>query len=122
MAEISPETVVNDFLDAWGSGRVDAVMTLFSDDTVFVASQGPEPGQTYRGRSEIFPAVERMLATSAESRFRVTEVLPIEDGAVATWVIEGLPADAPGAKGIDVFKVRDGRVTSKDAYRKLMAR
>lgn len=115
-------TVVNSFLHAWAANDTDGVLGLFAEDAVFIASLGDEPGQTYRGQGEIAPAVARMLAAANGTRFHVREIIPFADGAVVTWSVDGVAAatgQVMNAKGIDIFRVRDGAITFKDAYRKV---
>lgn len=109
------------FLDAWAAGDADKVISLFSEDAVFSASVGPEPGRTLTGLSEIAPAVRQMLLAAKGSQFLIREILPLEDGAVVTWTQTGTTdvGQHLNVKGIDVFKVRDGVIILKNAYRKV---
>jgi len=120
MTQDDSQPTVTAFLDAWAACDAGRVMSLFADDAVFVGSVGSEPGQTHRGRAEIAPAVEKMLSAAQGTRFHVREVIPFDGGAVVTWAVDGTAGggQAMNVKGIDVFRVRDGTVTFKDAYRK----
>jgi hypothetical protein len=40
------------FANAWGRKDLDAVMSHFADESVFIASAGPEPGRRHNGRAE----------------------------------------------------------------------
>lgn len=115
--------VLTSFLDAWAACDAARVTGLFAEDAVFIGSVGVEPGQTYRGRGEIGPAVEKMLAAAAGTRFQVSEMIPFGGGAVVTWAVDGIAASGHpvNVKGIDVFRVKGDFVTFKDAYRKVSA-
>src|SRR5580765_8103215 len=41
------------FSGAWAKRDIDGLMALVTDDVVYGASVGPEPGATFRGRDEV---------------------------------------------------------------------
>src|SRR5262245_26811607 len=49
------------FSDAWATRDIDGLMALVTDDIVYGASVGPEPGATFRGRDEVRRGFEHML-------------------------------------------------------------
>lgn len=114
------ESTVLAFLAAWSAQDLPRVVEMFDEHAIFKASIGPEPGQTYIGRGEIEPAIRAMFERSAGTEFEVSQIFQIEGGAVVTWIATSA---APGARakspGIDLFQVRDGKITLKDAYRKV---
>lgn len=115
--------VVRQFLDAWARQDFDGVMERFDDNAIFKASTGPEPGRTFVGRAQIASAVEAMFEAAAGSQFNVAELIPFDGGAVATWFVSSRDAHDEIVKspGIDVFRVHAGKITLKDAFRKLQS-
>ncbi|MGB8420281.1 nuclear transport factor 2 family protein [Paraburkholderia sp.] len=113
--------IVQEFLEAWAAGDAEGVVGLFAEDAVFSASVGPEPGKTLTGRDKIAPAVSEMLKAAAGSKFAITEINAVADGAVVTWTQTGVSHQGRSfnIKGIDVFKVKGELVTLKNAYRKV---
>jgi hypothetical protein len=57
-------TVVSlrEFIDAWTAGDVEMLMSFVTDNCVYCASVGPEPGTTYRGGEEVCRGFIDMLA------------------------------------------------------------
>lgn len=115
--------IVKRFLDAWAHQDFDGVIASFDESATFHASVGPGPGQAYIGRDQIAPAVKSMFEKTIGIEFDVTELIPFEGGVVATWCVtsRGTNNEVVKSPGIDVFRVRDGKVILKDAYRKLKA-
>jgi len=117
----NPVEVVNKFFSAWAKQDLKAVIEIFSEDAVYCASQGPEPGKTYRGRQEIEPAVQVMFDAVGETKLKLVAIYPFEGGVTATWEVSGTDSNGQSVAvlGIDVFLVRNGHITLKDAYRKV---
>ncbi|NWB31826.1 nuclear transport factor 2 family protein [Pseudomonas gingeri] len=117
----NPVEVVNEFFSAWAKQDLKTVIEIFSEDAVYCASQGPEPGKTYRGRQEIESAVQVMFDAASETKLKLVAIYPFEGGVTATWEVSGTDSNGQSVAvlGIDVFLVRNGHVTLKDAYRKV---
>jgi ketosteroid isomerase-like protein len=47
---------------AWARADLDALMGFVTDDCIYLASVGPEPGTTYRGREQVRRRFAAMLA------------------------------------------------------------
>jgi ketosteroid isomerase-like protein len=117
----NPVEVVNKFFSVWAKQDLKTVVEIFSEDAVYCASQGPEPGKTYRGRQEIEPAVQVMFDAAGETKLKLVAIYPFEGGVTATWEVSGTDTNGQSVAvlGIDVFLVRNGHITLKDAYRKV---
>lgn len=111
---------VKRFLDAWAAQDLESVLNIFDESATFKASMGPEPGKTYIGHDEIKPAVRSMFENAAGTQFDITELFLFDGGAVVTWCVTSqVNGETVRSPGIDVFRVRNGKITLKDAYRKL---
>ena len=112
--------LVRAFMDAWERADASAVMLLMSDDCVYSASVGPEPGMTWRGRADVARGVGDMLAFEAGGESRQGRVWFAEDRAFAEWDYDDVSADGEVrvVRGIDVIQVAGGKILSIDAYRK----
>ena len=122
LMSLSPETsaVLERLSAAWASGDPDQVMALMTDDCVYEASVGPEPGATFRGAAELRAGLETMFAHDAAARTEITDVFAAGDRAAWEWRYY----DAAGrlvARGCDLFVLRDGLVARKNAFRKTTA-
>ena len=112
--------LVSDFMDAWERADAGAVMQLMAEDCVYSASVGPEPGMTYRGRTDVTRGVGEMLAFEAGGESRQGRVWFAEDRAFAEWDYDEIADDGEVkiVRGIDVIHMAAGKILSIDAFRK----
>ncbi|MEM7344019.1 MAG: nuclear transport factor 2 family protein [Chloroflexota bacterium] len=121
MTEDEKRTILTDFAEAWGRADVDALMALMTDDCIYAASVGPEPGTTYRGREEVRRGFTEILAFEAGGEARSGQVwFADDDYAFAEWSYDEVAKDGTitDIQGIDIFHFVDGKLRLKDAYRK----
>jgi ketosteroid isomerase-like protein len=105
-------TTVRRFNAAWNDHDLAAALALTSDDCVFEAT-GPAPdGQRYVGHADIGAAWKPIFEDVA-SRFTVEDWFAAGDRVVQRWRYDWGDGHV---RGIDVFTVRDGKVTEKIAY------
>ena len=109
--------VIRVFDDAWNRADLDTLMSLITDDCVYSASVGPEPGTTYVGRDAVRRGFLEFLAFDSELEGRGGAIyLADGDRVIAHWsYIDG----AREIRGIDVFEFEGGLIKRKDAYRKV---
>ena len=107
---------------AWACADLDALMGFVTDDCVYLASVGPEPGTTYRGREEVRRGFAAMLAYDRGRERHAGTVVVAGDTGFAEWSFS--EATTGGGRrlirGCDLFQFRDGQISRKDAYRKLL--
>ncbi len=111
------------FTRAWSKKDVPQVMELVSDDIVYGASIGPEPGRTYRGKGEVRQGFIDILAYDSATSARTGPVAFAGDRLYAEWAYD-TPDGRGGTqvtRGIDIFEFRDGRISLKEAFRKAPA-
>jgi uncharacterized protein (TIGR03086 family) len=101
------------FSTAFGSGDVDGIMALMTDDCVF-ESTGPAPDG---GRFEGQPAVRQVWADlfggTGGARFEEEESFVSGDRAVLRWRYTWTDGHV---RGVDVLRLRDGKVAEKFSY------
>jgi len=109
------------FSDAWATRDIDGLMALVTDDIVYGASVGPEPGATFRGRDEVRRGFELMLRHDQVLREHAGPVVIVGDRGFAEWTYEVRLADGSDGceRGIDVLEFANGRLARKDAFRKV---
>jgi uncharacterized protein (TIGR02246 family) len=107
---------------AWTAGDLDALMSLVTEDCVYLASVGPEPGSTYRGRDQVRHGFAQMLAYDHGRERRGGRAFVLGDKAVAEWSFTETTPDGRQRliRGCDIFEFADGKVCKKDAFRKVM--
>jgi rhodanese-related sulfurtransferase/ketosteroid isomerase-like protein len=107
---------------AWARADLDALMAFVTDDCIYLASVGPEPGATYRGREEVRRGFAAMLAYDRGRERHGGTVVVAGDAGFAEWSFTETTTDGGRRliRGCDLFEFRDGRISKKDAYRKLL--
>lgn len=121
---IAQAKVIERFSAAWAAKDLDALLELVTDDCVFRASVGPEPGTTYFGRDEVRRGFAQLLATLIDDASPQTEAevtLLSRDFAVTRWTTR-LPVDGGPpvvVRACDIIEFEGGLIKFKDAYRKV---
>ena len=109
---------VERFNDAFARHDVDAVMAAMTDDCVFENTFPPPEGERVTGQAAVRATWERFFATSPQARFETEELFAAGDRCVVRWVYHW--RDERGGeghvRGVDLFRVSDGRVAEKLSY------
>ena len=108
---------VDRFNEAFNRHDVDAVMATMTDDCVF-ENTSPPNGQRYEGHAEVRAAWEAFFAASPDARFDGEDVIATGDRCVVQWRYTWTNDDGSTSalRGVDVLRVRDGKVAEKFAY------
>lgn len=119
------ETITTDDLaalfDAFNRHDIDAVMSYFADDCVFDAVAGPHVhGARHEGADAIAKAFSATFSAMPDARWDHHGHLVQGDRALSQWTFSGTNADGTRieAEGADIFRVRDGKLVHKQAFRK----
>jgi ketosteroid isomerase-like protein len=120
LAEATAATLatVDRFNDALNRHDVEAVMALMTDDCVFENTWPAPDGERHEGQVAVRAFWERLIAESPHARFELEELFAAGDRATQRWRYTWVDAaGVPGhIRGVDVFRVRDGKVAEKFAY------
>jgi ketosteroid isomerase-like protein len=118
---MTPERL-REFGDAWNRGDVDELMTYMTDDCVYSASVGPEPGRTFRGREQVRRGFSQMLAHDADGHPVAGPVVVAGDRGSAEWAYRFPRPDGTqmDVRGCDLFQFRGDLIVVKDAFRKTL--
>lgn len=116
--EAETRAAIDRFNDALNRHDVDAVMAAMTDDCVFENTWPPPDGERFEGQSAVRAFWENLLRSSPDARFDAEETLVAGDRCVVRWRYTYTGDDGQGhhLRGIDLFKVRDGKVAEKLAY------
>ena len=120
--KITVETL-KQILDAFNRHDLDAIMEYFSDDCSFDFPRGPEP---MGNASRVKPRCGRHLqAASKEFRMFIMVKTVIGSQAiegVSEWTLTGTTTSGIHLKvrGCDLWEFRDGKITRKDSYWKIV--
>lgn len=112
------------FNDAFDRHDVDGVMAAMTEDCVF-ENTGPAPdGERYEGAAAVRAFWGRFFKANPQAKFVAEEQFAAGDRCVMRWRYDWR-APSPSAeptlevhhvRGVDVLRVRDGRVAEKLAY------
>jgi ketosteroid isomerase-like protein len=106
--------VIQQFNDAFNRHDVDAIMSLMTEDCVFENTLPPPDGARYEGASAVRAFWEAFFRDAPNAHFGSEEVFACSDRAVVRWTYHW---SAEGhVRGVDVMRVRDGKVAEKLAY------
>ncbi|MEM9594609.1 MAG: DUF1272 domain-containing protein [Acidobacteriota bacterium] len=110
------------FGDDWGRGDVEALMSWMTDDCVYGASVGPEPGTTFTGRSEVEEGFRRILAYEDGGGAESGPIHLFGHRAIAEWsYLRPGPDGRPlRVRGCDLFEMEGRRIRRKDAFIKTL--
>jgi ketosteroid isomerase-like protein len=110
--------VIEQFNAALNAHDVDAAMALMTSDCVFENTWPPPDGERFEGQAAVREFSERLIATTPDAHFSTEEMIVAGDRAIVRWRYTWTNADgSPGhVRGIDLFRVRDGKVSEKLSY------
>jgi uncharacterized protein (TIGR03086 family) len=100
------------FNDAFGSQDVDAIMRAMTDDCVFEDTTSPD-GTRHEGQTAVRAAWEALFAANPDGRFTTERAVISGDHATYCWHYDYGDGHV---RGIDLFRVRNGKVAEKLSY------
>ena len=118
MTSEDPAEIVRRFQDAWNAHDVDAVMGMMTGDCVF-ESTGPAPnGERVAGHEAMRRFWTQFFEESPRATIEIEELFACGDRATMRWRYRwGDPSDRAGSvRGVDVYRLRDGRIAEKLSY------
>jgi ketosteroid isomerase-like protein len=106
------------FNDAFGRHDVDGVMEAMTDDCVFENTCPPPDGERYEGKESVRGFWERFFRSSPSAVFETEEIFAAGQRCVVRWRYRWVDESGkPGhIRGVDVFRVREGKVAEKLSY------
>jgi len=122
---VSGNTEFTDLLEqlfaAFNDGDLDKVMSMIDEDCVFDGAAGSEAcGTRFEGASAIRAAFEGVYKTFPDVQWRDCKHFYADGRGVSEWTFTGTNAEGKKieSNGVDLFTFRDGKVASKNAFRK----
>jgi ketosteroid isomerase-like protein len=117
---ITSETIkiIQRLNDAFNRHDVDGIMELMTDDCVFESTSPAPDGGRFQGQKAVREIWQELFAGSPHASFETEEIFAAGDRCVVRWVYHWVGADdQPGhIRGVDLFRVRDGKVAEKLSY------
>lgn len=109
---MDPLEVVETFGQAWADHDLDAAIALVTDDCVFDNTDPAPDGTRHVGRDAIH-AAWKPIFDDPRSRFDAEETFTAGDRVVQLWRYSWGDGHV---RGVDVFRIRDGKVAEKLSY------
>lgn len=108
---------VRAFNDAFNRHDIPAVMEAMTEDCVFDSTRPPPDGERFEGQASVRQFWEQFFERSPQARFETEEEFAAGDRCVVRWIYHWVKEGKPGhIRGVDVFRVRDGKVAEKLSY------
>jgi ketosteroid isomerase-like protein len=108
---------VERFNEAFSRHDADALASVLTDDTVFEDTSPAPDGKRIEGKTAVVAYWRTWFARNPDARFEAEETIVSADHVVVRWVYHKMRNGQPWhLRGVDVFKVRDGKVAAKLAY------
>jgi ketosteroid isomerase-like protein len=108
------------FSAAWARHDIEALMTFFTEDCVYEASVGPEPGKTYIGREVVQQGIREMLEHDKHGESRGGPMFIFGDKGIAEWSYVWTESDGRVVemRGCDIYEFSGDKIRRKNAFRK----
>lgn len=110
---------------AFNAHDLDRIMALFAEDCVLEMPRGSEPwGTRFTGRDDIRTALAGRFAGLPDVHYGDGEHFAdaVAQTGMSKWTLTGTTPDgvAKKVRGCDFYTFRDGKVTRKDSYWKIV--
>lgn len=105
------------FNTAFNRHDVDAVMNAMTDDCLFENTNPPPDGGRFSGAAAVRAFWEKFFASNPDAVFEAEETIAAGDRCVVRWIYRKTKDGKPWhLRGVDVFKVKGGKVAEKLSY------
>ncbi len=114
----STADVIARFSTAFNRHDVPAIMDLMTPDCIFENTSPAPDGTRYEGQTAVRTFWEDFFRSSPHSVFRSEDTITCGDRCVVRWLYTWIDdkGQSGHVRGVDVFRVRDGKVAEKLAY------
>lgn len=108
---------VERFNAAFNRHDVDAVMNAMTEDCIFENTNPAPDGTRLVGAEAVRAYWQKFFASNPDALFETEEAFVSGDRCVVRWVYRKTKEGKPWhLRGVDIFKVRNGKVSEKLAY------
>lgn len=118
--------LLDDIQNAFNRHDVDGILSYFCDDCEWLMARGPDPWEAkrLRGKAAIGEVLAARYKVIPDMRWVDMRHFISADGerACSEWTVKGTPKEGPPINwlGCDIWTFKDGMVTKKDTYWKLI--
>ena len=108
---------VEKFNEALNRHDVDAVMNAMTEDCLFDNTSPAPDGTRLQGATVVRAYWEKFFAANPDALFETEEIFTAGDRCVVRWIYRKTKEGKPWhLRGVDIFKVKNGKVSEKLAY------
>lgn len=110
--------VVRRFNEALNAGDLSGMIACLTEDTVFENTEPAPDGTRYEGKAAVADFWKAFLAGSQAARIEVEELLGCGERVVMRWRYAWRETSGGSGhiRGIDVYRLRRGRIAEKLSY------
>lgn len=115
--------VLKGFLEAFNRHDLDAIMDYFHEDCVFYMPRGEGPrGDRYEGKEAVRAGLSRRFEGLPDVHYGDDSHWACGDFGVSEWTLTGTAksGERVEVRGVDLLAFRDGKVTRKDSFWKII--
>lgn len=117
----SPENTtrrtVDNFNEAFNRHDAEAVMALMTEDCVFENTNPVPDGMRIEGSAAVKAFWEKFFAANPDAHFETEDMIVAGNRCVVRWIYRKTKEGKPWhLRGVDVFKVENGKVAEKFSY------
>jgi len=115
---VEPGAVVERFGDAFDQRDLETVMSLVTDDIVFESTSPSPDGGRFKGADAVRAEWAKLFENTVDPHFETEEMVVSGDRAVVRWRYSWRTdsGDRGHVRGVDILRLRDGRIAEKLSY------
>ena len=115
--ERTTRKTVENFNAAFNRHDVDAVMNLMTENCVFENTNPPPDGTRIEGAAAVRAYWVKFFTSNPDAFFEAEEMIVSGNRCIVRWIYRKTKDGKPWhLRGVDVFKVENGKVAEKFAY------
>jgi ketosteroid isomerase-like protein len=117
------EQTLEDVLAAFNAHDLEAVMSFFADDCILEMPRGSDPwGRRLKGREEVREGLASRFAGIPDVHYDQDRHWVAGNRGCSEWLLSGTSASGEqiAVRGCDLFEFRDGKITRKGSYWKIV--
>ena len=108
---------VEKFNKAFNAHDIHTVMDVMTSDCIFESTSPAPDGIRYVGADQVRSYWEKFFAGFPDARFETEEIITMGDRCIVRWVYQKMKDGKPWhLRGVDIFRVRDGKIAEKLSY------
>ncbi len=110
--------IIEKYNEALNRHDVPAVMALMTEDCLFDNTNPAPDGERLEGQEAVRSFWEEFFRSSPDAQFTSEEMITFGDRCIIRWRYDWTNTDGSRGhvRGVDVMKVREGKVAEKLAY------